>query len=337
MASALIRILKLVFFSVISRRLVTILKPIREIILVPLLVISSSLFAAPLPHVVFIAGPESHFYGEHEFNAGGEILVADLNNSGVVTATLHKNGWPKEGIDANASAIVLYMDGDSSHPALDHMEELQKSMDRGAGLFAMHFAVHVPPEKAGKEFAQWIGGFYNSETSTNPHWQGTFTPQTDNPIFNGVNQFTAIDEFYFNIKFDNPNANPVLTGTPPDEAREHVPHPRRKFYLFGGSVPEEVVNNKGKEETIAWSLERENGGRGFGFTGGHFHWNWGNKDYRRFVLNAIAWTAKAKIPESGIPTVKLTFEELKQRQDESIPFYFNAAATAEKFNLVSRP
>ncbi len=34
-----------------------------------------------------------------------------------------------------------------------------------------------------------------------------------------------------------------------------------------------------------WAVERPNGGRGFGFTGGHFHDNWGNADFRKTILN----------------------------------------------------
>ena len=51
------------------------------------------------------------------------------------------------------------------------------------------------------------------------------------------------------------------------------------------------------------------GGRGFGFTGGHNHLNWGNDDFRKTVLNAILWVAKAKVPKEGVPS-KLTEDDL---------------------------
>jgi len=291
--------------------------------------------AVELPHVVFIAGNESHSYGEHEFNAGGEILVADLNQSGVVRATLYRDGWPVDGIDKDAAAIVLYMDGDGGHLALQHMDELRSFMRRGVGLFAMHFAVHVPEQVAGTEFTQWLGGYYHSDTSTNPIWRANVDFDANEPFFNGVNNFTAVDEFYFNIRFDNPNTRSVLKSTPPPEAREHVPHPRRIAHAFGGTPPAEVVNNPGRVETLAWSLERPDGGRGFGFTGGHYHWNWGNTDYRRFVLNAIVWTAKATVPKQGVPTALLTVADLKQGQDEEAPFFFNEQKVTERFGLQS--
>ena len=43
---------------------------------------------------------------------------------------------------------------------------------------------------------------------------------------------------------------------------------------------------------IAWAYERKDGGRGFGFTGGHFHRNWADENFRKVVVNAILWAAK---------------------------------------------
>jgi len=48
------------------------------------------------------------------------------------------------------------------------------------------------------------------------------------------------------------------------------------------------------------ALERGDGGRGFGFTGGHFHLNWGNADFRKVVLNALVWVSGAEVPEGGV-------------------------------------
>src|SRR5207249_10508493 len=51
---------------------------------------------------------------------------------------------------------------------------------------------------------------------------------------------------------------------------------------------------------VGWAVERADGGRGFGFTGGHFYANWWNPDFRRLILNAIVWTAKLDVPEEGV-------------------------------------
>jgi type 1 glutamine amidotransferase len=60
------------------------------------------------------------------------------------------------------------------------------------------------------------------------------------------------------------------------------------------------VAAQGRDEVLAWAVERPDGGRGFGFTGAHTHKNWGNPDFRSLVLNAILWTAKVEVPSSGV-------------------------------------
>ena len=47
-------------------------------------------------------------------------------------------------------------------------------------------------------------------------------------------------------------------------------------------------------------MERPDGGRGFGFTGGHDHKNWGDPNFRKLVLNAILWTAGLDVPSAGV-------------------------------------
>jgi hypothetical protein len=47
-------------------------------------------------------------------------------------------------------------------------------------------------------------------------------------------------------------------------------------------------------------FDRPDGGRGFGFTGGHTHAHWGDDNQRKVVLNAILWVAKAEVPKTGV-------------------------------------
>ena len=63
-----------------------------------------------------------------------------------------------------------------------------------------------------------------------------------------------------------------------------------------------------------WAVERPDGGRGFGFTGGHFHDNWANDDFRKAVLNALVWVAKVEVPPGGIES-KVAKEDLEQYLD----------------------
>ncbi len=68
-----------------------------------------------------------------------------------------------------------------------------------------------------------------------------------------------------------------------------------------------------------WAVERPDGGRGFGFTGGHFHLNWQNDEQRRLLLNALVWLAKLDVPEGGIDSPPVSDEEAQQNLDEKAP------------------
>jgi hypothetical protein len=57
-----------------------------------------------------------------------------------------------------------------------------------------------------------------------------------------------------------------------------------------------------KREVVAWGVERRDGGRGVGIVMPHFYKNWANEDLRRFILNAVVWTAKRDVPAGGVRT-----------------------------------
>jgi hypothetical protein len=65
---------------------------------------------------------------------------------------------------------------------------------------------------------------------------------------------------------------------------------------------------------MMWAVERKDGGRGFGFTGGHFHDNWGNDPFRKIVLNALVWLAQAEVPGGGVKS-SVTSDDLNANLD----------------------
>ena len=79
----------------------------------------------------------------------------------------------------------------------------------------------------------------------------------------------------------------------------------------------------GESQHVAWAFRREDDGRGFGFTGGHNHWNWGNDNFRKLVLNAITWTAKVEVPDSGVSSKPVSVKDLEQNQDYAKPKNYN--------------
>ena len=54
--------------------------------------------------------------------------------------------------------------------------------------------------------------------------------------------------------------------------------------------------------------------RSFGFTGGHFHDNWGNDQFRKVVLNGFLWLAKVDVPQAGVES-EVTEEDLNSNLD----------------------
>jgi type 1 glutamine amidotransferase len=262
--------------------------------------------------VVVIAGRPSHGPGDHEFNAGSKLLVECLKKVPGMDPVFVAGGWPKdESVFDGAKSVVFFMDGGGGHPIIqgDHLKTIQKLMDKGVGLVCLHYAVEVPKERGGPEFLDWLGGYYESGFSTNPHWVADIKSLPDHPITRGVRPFAVRDEWYYNMRFrpEMKGVVPILVAKPEDEARSgRTASPNRPY--------PHILADKGRDEVLAWAVERPDGGRGFGFTGAHTHKNWGNDDFRKVVLNAILWTAKLDVPSEGTPS-GVTPEDLTKNLD----------------------
>ncbi len=262
--------------------------------------------------IVLIAGRPSHPKGAHEFNAGMKLLVKCLDEVPGVDPVFVAGGWPSDdSVFDNAKAVVFFMDGGGGHPIVqgDHLAKIGKLMEKGVGLACMHYAVEVPANKGGREFLDWIGGYYEDRFSTNPHWTAEIKTLPDHPIARGVKPFAVEDEWYYNMRFrpEMKGVTPILAAKPSDETRQGKSASPRGPYKH-------IVEANGREEILAWAVERPDGGRGFGFTGGHFHKNWGNADFRTLVLNAIVWTAKLEVPSEGIKS-SVSADELTKNLD----------------------
>ncbi len=261
--------------------------------------------------IVLIAGKKSHGYGSHEHRAGCILLGEALNNSGLnIETTVVTEGWPKDSsVLQDADSIVIYCDGGGRHPYNEHLEELNKLAEQGVGMVNIHYGVEVPKGDSGDAFLRWIGGYFEAWWSVNPHWVADYKKLPAHPISNGVAPFAINDEWYYHMRFqpEMKNVQPILTAIPPKETLS------RPDGAHSGNP--DVRKTAGQPQHMAWAYERPDGGRGFGFTGGHFHWNWGHNDFRKLVLNAIAWTAKVEVPENGVASKPLTIEQLEANQD----------------------
>ncbi len=274
-----------------------------------------NLLSAEAKKVVFIAGGPSHGAGDHEHRAGCLLLQSRLERVPGVSSQVYSNGWPRDPEKAftGAATIVLYSDGGGGNPFLadDRLETIKRVMDKGVGLVCLHYAVEPTKEKGELEFLDWIGGCYELDWSVNPTWNADFRQLPAHPVTRGVTPFRLTDEWYFHMRFrpGMQRITPILSAVPPASTMDRPDGPHE-----GNPAVREAVK-KGELQHMAWAYERPNGGRGFGFTGGHFHKNWGNDNFRKIVLNAIFWTAKMEVPPEGVAS-QVTPEDLKKNLDQ---------------------
>ncbi|MCC9641740.1 ThuA domain-containing protein [Rhodopirellula sp. JC740] len=278
--------------------------------------------------LVLVAGKPSHPPRMHEFNAGVQLLAKSLQDVEDLDVEVVLNGWPAdESVFEDADAVVFYMDGGGRHEIVQEEGRRLKMIDQwakqGVGLGFMHYGVEVVADQAGEEMMRWIGGHYENAFSCNPIWEPSFTVFPDHPVTQGVKPFQINDEWYFNMRFlsgsagneaetvDGMKFQPILLAKPSDDVRDGP-------YVYPRGPYDHIQASKGRAEAMMWVVERTDGGRGFGFTGGHFHDNWGNDDYRKVVLNTLVWTAKGDVPSNGIEST-VTQDELDLNLDPKKP------------------
>jgi hypothetical protein len=260
--------------------------------------------------IVLIAGRPSHAPGEHEFRAGSMLLQKALSGVNGVTVDVITMGWPTKTVDGqtvddnaaldNADAVLIYADGGGGHPAIqrDHIKVLDALAAKGVGLGFAHYGVEVPAGPTGEAMQRWNAGYYETNFSVNPMWSPAFDKFPNHPVARGVKPFGNHDEWYFNMRWTGDASlmkrlTPILTAKPSDEVR------KGPYVSPKGPYPH-IIADSGKVETMMWVYERPDGGRSFGFTGGHTHTNWGDVNQRKVVLNALLWIAKMDVPAGGV-------------------------------------
>lgn len=262
--------------------------------------------------ILLIAGKQSHGPGDHEFRAGCLLLKKCLDQAPGVVSEVHSNGWPADpkAFDG-ADAILIYADGGDGHPAIqmERLKFIDGLASKGVGIACAHYGVEVPKGDPGQAMHRWIGGYYEHQYSVNPMWRPEFKSFPSHPVSRGVKPFAVVDEWYFNLRWPDrlKGITPILVAKPSDEVRAGP-------YVYPKGPYPHIQEMKGRDETMMWVLERPDGGRSFGFTGGHKHVNWANDNYRKVVLNALLWIAKIEVPPNGIES-KIEPKELAANLD----------------------
>jgi type 1 glutamine amidotransferase len=260
--------------------------------------------------IVIIAGRPSHPAGMHEFRAGSLLLQKALAGVKGVTVDVIPMGWPKKTVDGKevddhaaldgADAVFIYADGGRNHPALqnDRVQVIDALAKKGVGLAFGHYGVEVPVGEPAAAMHRWVGGYYETNYSVNPMWAPKFEKFPSHPVTRGVGPFATHDEWYFNMRWTadeklKSRVRPLLVATPDEDVRDGP-------YVSPRGPYDHIIADKGRAETMMWVFERPDGGRSFGFTGGHTHAHWGDVNQRRIVLNALLWIAKIDVPRGGV-------------------------------------
>ena len=134
----------------------------------------------------------------------------------------------------------------------------------------------------GPDYLELLGGWFHlNHSGLNVGKYPLQQIDSVHPVCNGWVPYPLHDEIYLNLKY----------------------HPATK--------PLVKVTIGGKDQTVAWVLERKgpNGGRSFGTTLGHFHDNFRIEAFRRMFVNGILWSAGLEVPKDGAK-VSATKEEL---------------------------
>jgi type 1 glutamine amidotransferase len=258
--------------------------------------------------IVLIAGPlDSHPPATHEYEKSVRLLKHCLNtahNLPPVKVEAIFNGWPADPSTLDDADTIVFVSAgsdrlESDHPlfAGERLAVIDRQMQRGCGLAMIHWSTFAPL-RVNAKILEWTGGFFDYESgpgdnkwlsaiTTRDAWR--VTPATPgHPVSNGISEpFALKEEFYYKIRFRENDARlkPVWQVD------------------IDGLSP--------LERTTAWCVERADGGRGFGTTGGHFYSNWDVPQFRKTILNAIAWTAKLDVPKDGVDSSMLQVGETR--------------------------
>ncbi len=263
--------------------------------------------------VLIVVGPSNHPPGSHEPAAGARVIEHCLENmenrKPIQADVIHE--WPTDGkgLDHYASIVFIgdQFPGERLKESERAMKDIAAMMKRGCGIVCIHYGVGLGNDDVATDgdhpLLHWMGGYFatrcdHHQSKARIYPAARIEPADPrHPIANGWKPFTLRDEPYINNYF-GPNHNHLLPGA---------------FAVATSMLPPDNPSR----EIIAWGVNRPDGGRGTGITLPHFYKNWELEPLRKFILNAITWTAHQEVPNEGIQT---SLPDLKTFNPISVEF-----------------
>jgi len=248
-------------------------------VIVTLLGAGSLLAAEPKKLLLVGQGPDGHPPSTHEYMDGLKVLQGVLKPVKGLDITLVKaDGKWENGPELieRSDGIVLFVSEGAKWVQQDEkrLAALKQAAKRKGGLVGLHWGIGCKEDKYLAEWLPLLGGCHGGADRKYQVVETDVMPDPKNPVAVGLSPFRIKDEFYYRLKFVKPDGSvkPVLTA------------------MIDGSA-----------EPVAWTWDRPDGGRSFGFSGLHFHENWKRPEYRRLVGQGVLWTLGMSIPDKGLP------------------------------------
>lgn len=248
--------------------------------------------------VLIVVGPSNHPPGTHEVSAGGRLMQHCLQNAtnvpGISVDLVH--GWPDDrGLLEQVDTVVFIGDTFPPQrlPGTDSiLRQLDSMMSRGCGIVCIHYATGLRAEDVAEDgehpLLHWMGGYFatrceHHQSIARIYQAAAIQPAApQHPVSSGWSEFTLHDEPYIKNYFGKNGNQPAANVTP----------------LAVSMLPPESP----QRETVAWGVERPDGGRGFAIVMPHFYRSWKIDDLRTFIMNGIVWTAGRDVPGEGVKT-----------------------------------
>ncbi|MGC1276085.1 MAG: ThuA domain-containing protein [Planctomycetaceae bacterium] len=232
----------------------------------------------PVRLLLISQGPDGHPWNTHEFRAGVRILSRMLADAPNLNVTTIDAGERPQDIPAQVDAsdgVVLFVSEGAKWVGSDpqRLAAFRRLVDRQGGVTALHWAVGAKDAKFIETGRSLWGGVHGGPDRKYVVDRKTITPNAEHPITAGLEPLTIRDEWYYWLKFASEGTITPLWTTTIDE----------------------------EPQTVSWAWERPDRGRSFGFVGLHFHENWGEEAYRRFITRGVLWTVGLEEPKAGLP------------------------------------
>lgn len=225
-------------------------------------------------------GPDGHPAATHEYSAGMRVLAKLLNRAAdIQTVVVSADGdWahgPELLDGADAAVVFVSQGGRWIQEDAARLAAFESLAARGSGLTCLHWGMGTREAKFIPAWLKLFGGCHGGPDRRYQVVETKLQPTAvSHPVLRGVVATDVHDEFYFELKFQQP-------------VEQITPLMR--------------VRIDGQPHVVSWAWERPDGGRSFGFTGLHFHRNWKHAAYRRLMLQGVLWTLGRQIPVSGQP------------------------------------